>query len=77
MSTCNKNLDLSAQSLLRLVSSSGESYGVSSGRLEIFINSTWGTVCDYYFSFIAAGLACRQLGFTDDQAFRNANASAG
>ena len=48
---------------LRLVSRYG-STGGSSGRLEIYHNSQWGTVCDDSFGSVDANVACRQLGYT-------------
>lgn len=36
------------------------------GRLEVKVNGTWGTVSAYstgYFTSVAAGVVCNQLGF--------------
>ena len=35
----------------------------NAGRLEIFLNDQWGTVCDNGFHSDDATVACRQLGF--------------
>lgn len=34
-----------------------------SGRLEVFLNGQWGTVCNDGFSSTEADAACRQLGY--------------
>lgn len=35
----------------------------SEGRLEIYHDNRWGTICDDYFNCAAAMVACRQLGY--------------
>ncbi len=37
----------------------------SAGRLELFHDEQWGTVCDDSFSPNDARVACRQLGYED------------
>ena len=36
----------------------------SEGRVEIFINGQWGTVCNDYFTWYEGGVVCRQLNYT-------------
>ena len=48
------------ESSIRLVNSSSN----SSGRIEVCLNGTWGTVCDDGFGLAEGDVVCNQLGFT-------------
>ena len=37
---------------------------VATGRLEIYLQGEWGTVCDNRFRIFEAGVACRELGYS-------------
>ena len=37
----------------------------SAGRVEIYHDNQWGTICDDYWGREEAGIACRSLGYDD------------
>ncbi|XP_025102849.1 scavenger receptor cysteine-rich domain superfamily protein-like isoform X2 [Pomacea canaliculata] len=59
LAACAKDVD---GLLARLVQGTNDT-GASKGRLEIFCNETWSTVCDDRFGKTEAEVACRMLGF--------------
>ena len=61
---------------LRLVRGTVEDPTYSSGRVEIYINGQWGTICDDFFDITDANVTCKQLGFEGAVSFRT-SASAG
>ena len=49
---------------LRLVARNGQTTSsLTAGRLEVYYNRQWGTVCDDLFGIAEAHVACSQLGF--------------
>lgn len=55
--------------VLRLVNSNNTSRLPSCGRLEIFLNGRWGTISSSNFNSKAAKVACKQLGFADQEKY--------
>jgi len=49
---------------VRLVAANGSTVGVSSGRVEVCFDETWGTVSDSQWAANAAGVVCSQVGFS-------------
>ena len=59
---------------VRLVSSTGNrTDNLSSGRFEIFISNTWGTVCADGFDIHDADIACQELDFLGGNSYTSAS----
>ena len=46
----------------------------SYGRLEVYCNGQWGTVCDDTFGSTDARVVCRQLGYSDYASYHSGSA---
>lgn len=55
--------------LFSKVGLSSSNYNISEGRLDIYRNHQWGTVCSSFFGRLEAEVACRQLGFIRSQSY--------
>ena len=69
MHDCNHESDVILSCLtegtVRLVSTGGDdTLFSSSGRLEVYIDGLWGTVCANGFTNVSANVVCEQLGFS-------------
>ena len=49
-----------AEGPVRLVNSNS----ADQGRVEVFINNEWGTICDDGFDWVEAGVICGMLGYS-------------
>ena len=62
---------------VRLLASSNSSESTvffSLGRLEVYVNNVWGTVCDNGFTMNSANVVCQQLGFSAAERWTNTEA---
>ena len=58
MGSCDINLCAPLIGNVRLVDGGAP----SQGRVEIYVNGSWSTLCGYWFGYNAARVVCRQLG---------------
>ena len=49
---------------MRLMNSNNNTGSQYEGRIEIYHNGAWGTICDHDWDLVDAQVACRMLGFS-------------
>ncbi|RDD43408.1 Deleted in malignant brain tumors 1 protein [Trichoplax sp. H2] len=76
---CNhtKDVGISCESKITTVPVRLVSGGNSYGRVEIYYNNRWATVCGDHFGLAEAHVVCRQLGFLGASAVQNYGAGCG
>ena len=64
-----------SHSLIRLVGGAGAN--PSEGRVEVFHNGTWGTICQSHWNVNDGNVVCRELGFARSLSFPGFSTFAG
>ena len=65
---CARGVECQNQGDLRLVQQGITNASFTAGRLEIYMNSAWGSICADNFDKVDADVACKQLGYSEASA---------